>query len=166
MKTPSVRSLIRYYGNPEVRRSLQNIGITYDFPSSTRPNCMACGYVESVHRAHIIPKHMLPYNADWESNVHLLCPNCHAESEGLAVRGWLAYYNWMKWVNSNRYKRWQRWMYEWYLRSDIANPRLFATDVFKLDGVENMPYWEAQRYVVACIQKERDLDNSQKEAAV
>ena len=170
MSMPSVSNLISYYSRPPVRGLLESVGIVYDFPSSTRPSCMACGYVEVVQRAHIIPKSanaaMPDWERDWESNIHLLCPNCHAESEGVALRGMLPYYNWMRWVNNNRYKRWQRWMYEWYLKSDEANPRVFAVEVFKLDGVEGVPYWEAQRYVVSTIRKERALDNGQKEVAV
>lgn len=44
--------------------------------------CFACGFPFHVHRAHIEPKWV--GGSDQESNLHLLCPSCHVESEGLS----------------------------------------------------------------------------------
>jgi hypothetical protein len=177
MSVPSVGNLISYYSNPLVKHRLESVGIVYDFPSSTRPSCMACGYVESVQRAHIVPRSSGMFNCDHATNIHLLCPRCHAESEGLSILagvdssdlsfglkslryGLLPYYDWMKWVQSSRYRRWQRWLYMWYVRVGRGNPRRFANDVFRLKGVSGMADWETQNYVVSIIRSEQALTDS------
>ncbi len=64
--------------------------------------CFACGNPwDGLHRAHIIP---LNKNGTNElSNLHLLCPSCHFESEGLNE-----YWIWFK------YQRENEWHYPMY----------------------------------------------------
>lgn len=114
-KNTTPEKLIQYWSQPYIKSWMGKLGIRYQFPSSNTKSCMACGYLEKVERAHIVPSSW--GGGDECSNVHLLCPNCHKESEGLGRNGRsLIYYKWMAWVNRQRYRHWSEWMYEWYLK--------------------------------------------------
>lgn len=72
------------------------------------PECFACGISGSAtQRAHILPvvrggDHSL-------ENLHLLCPGCHVESEGIGC-----YWEWLKYKRKN----------EWSWFSDFVDRRL------------------------------------------
>lgn len=54
-------------------------------------NCFACGRPGPLQRSHILPLNMGGTNA--LSNLHLLCPNCHSDSEFLTDE---KYWCWFK----------------------------------------------------------------------
>lgn len=51
--------------------------------------CFACGTMSGTHRAHILPKNK--GGEDSVNNIHLLCPECHMESEDLCGK---TYWDW------------------------------------------------------------------------
>lgn len=62
-------------------------------------DCFACGFDSQVQRAHIIAISEGGDNA--VSNIHLLCPNCHVESEILSEE---CYWTWLQNKNTYHYE--------------------------------------------------------------
>lgn len=73
----------------------------YLFMSDKTAACMACGFYKDVQRCHILP--LCDGGDNSLKNIHLLCRNCHAESEFLSGE---AYWDWMRYVNTNKYTCW------------------------------------------------------------
>ena len=74
-----------------------------ELPTDT---CWKCGKEAHLHRSHIWAR--VHSHDDTSSNLHLLCPTCHKESENLSgFEPGLAYYEWFytpggkeQWINS------------------------------------------------------------------
>ncbi len=117
---PSVRKLISYYSGETVTHKgqvyskaeefMEDMGVdNYIFISDKTPTCMACGYHKGIQRAHVQP---LCEGGDHKlSNIHLLCRNCHVESEHLSGE---SYWSWMRAVNTNQYKPFYQRMSEMF----------------------------------------------------
>jgi len=60
------------------------LDLHYDDPSSEIYLCFACGSNVLTDLAHIIPKMLGGFNTS--NNLHLLCKECHIESESLENR--------------------------------------------------------------------------------
>lgn len=59
--------------------------------------CFACGKrVQGLARCHIIP--VICGGSNDPENLHLLCPSCHTESEGIKL-----YWNWFNWKRQNEW---------------------------------------------------------------
>jgi hypothetical protein len=73
---PSKKKIINYW-----KKAHENLKSSLNKDIESGECCWACGYKDTVHRAHIAPHHdggsMNP------SNFHLLCQTCHSISEGL-----------------------------------------------------------------------------------
>lgn len=69
--------------------------------------CFACGFDLKIERCHIVPKQF--GGQDDVSNLHLLCPNCHAESENLKES---FYWKWLIVKNQSDYKVSELRLYE------------------------------------------------------
>jgi len=66
--------------------------------------CFACGGFFGTQRCHIIPKYIS--GDDTANNLHLLCPECHLESESLFDKE--SYFSWFSSknpTNSGSYRR-------------------------------------------------------------
>tara|TARA_R110000823_G_scaffold123829_5_gene250056 strand:- start:181 stop:690 length:510 start_codon:yes stop_codon:yes gene_type:complete len=61
-------------------------------------SCWACGWGEGVQRCHIIAVSL--GGSHHESNLHILCRNCHVASECLSEE---AYWVWLKEMSSTKY---------------------------------------------------------------
>lgn len=69
--------------------------------------CFACGnFLRGLHRAHINP--LILGGSNSADNIHLLCPSCHAESEGINN-----YWNWIKYKRFNEWKYPQEHLFLW-----------------------------------------------------
>ena len=61
--------------------------------------CFACGFDLKIERAHIVA--VTAGGTNSEDNLHLLCPNCHIESENFRLD---FYWLWLKNKNSRSYR--------------------------------------------------------------
>ena len=73
-KLPSAKR-IRQYWNDKLLKI--GVDISHHFVKA----CFACGWFLDTQRAHIVPDSQGGNNT--ESNLHILCRNCHADSENL-----------------------------------------------------------------------------------
>jgi hypothetical protein len=109
---PTKRQLISYYSGDSVdfggethndgEAWMEENGVeNYLFISDTGATCMACGFYHGIQRCHILP--LCEGGDNSLKNIHLLCRNCHSESEFLSGE---AYWKWMRHVNTTRYVCW------------------------------------------------------------
>lgn len=109
---PSKKDLISYYSGDRVyfdggshsdgEAWMEENGVeNYLFISAKDATCMACGFTKGIQRCHILP--LCEGGDNSLKNIHLLCKNCHSESEHLSGE---AYWKWMRHVNTHRYKCW------------------------------------------------------------
>ena len=79
---PSAEAICDYWSN-DIR--LQNRSMMTDI-------CWMCGRISKLERAHIVPK--CKGGPDDASNLHLLCPGCHKETENIEIEEqYWAYFN-------------------------------------------------------------------------
>ena len=87
LRMPNKAKVYRYWTGPTGDKTFESCGIEIgDFDT-----CFACGFHLKVERAHIVAVSDGGTN-DCE-NIHLLCPNCHLESENLNEK---YYWIWLK----------------------------------------------------------------------
>jgi hypothetical protein len=98
---PSKESIHNYWKSGDGHRVLISYGI--EIPDQTKFNgdkviaCFACGRSE-VQRCHIVA--VSSGGSDYASNLHLLCPRCHVESELLEGEH---YWRWLKYQFDNNW---------------------------------------------------------------
>jgi len=69
--------------------------------------CFACGnFIRALQRCHIVP--LILGGSNELSNLHLLCPPCHFESESLPN-----YWNWLKGKRYNEWKYPMEHLFHW-----------------------------------------------------
>lgn len=61
--------------------------------SISENECFCCGRIGKLERAHIVP--IINGGKNDADNIHLLCPNCHADSEGINNKN-----DYFVWLNS------------------------------------------------------------------
>jgi len=66
--------------------------------------CFACGFMGYTERCHITPRHI--GGADTSDNLHLLCRECHLESEYINDRA--AYFDWIITKDASNSGSWLR----------------------------------------------------------
>lgn len=109
---PTKKQLVSYYSGDRVQFGgeyhsdgeawMEENGVeNYLFISDTGATCMACGFYRGIQRCHILP--LCEGGDNSLKNIHLLCRNCHSESEFLSGE---AYWKWMRHVNTTRYVCW------------------------------------------------------------
>lgn len=109
---PSVKTLIDYYSGESVYHDgdyheggeayMEENGVeSYLWMFGKGATCMACGFYKGIQRCHITP--LCSGGDNSPKNIHLLCRNCHVDSEFLIGE---AYWKWMRHVNTTKYKNW------------------------------------------------------------
>jgi len=106
---PSEKRIYEYWSRHEGKELFDSYGIWIG-DSGT---CFACGWFKKVQRAHIVAvtsKKSKEIGSDnSENNIHLLCPNCHIESENLNEK---YYWIWLKNKNKKYFKHTFKWTSE------------------------------------------------------
>jgi len=110
----SAKEVYRYWSDYAGAELLSSYGIEI----GDEKTCFACGWSKKVQRAHIVSiysqrtlqrEDTKPLFDNSAKNLHLLCPNCHAESEHLNEK---YYWIWLKNKNNNHYKHSLKWTSE------------------------------------------------------
>lgn len=82
----------------------ESLDAFYDYDKSVLSICFACGTSAGTQRCHIVPKHF--GGGDNLENLHLLCNECHLESEGLTSKD--IYFEWFSKKDSTNSGSFQR----------------------------------------------------------
>ena len=90
---PSTQEVFDYWANHQM---LINIGIELwlDYP-----HCIVCASTGYLHKCHILAAS--EGGSDEIGNLHILCPNCHTESEMLTGD---IYWSWLQFKHQEKYK--------------------------------------------------------------
>ena len=92
---PDKRKVYNYWFNGEGSEKFRENEIDIGDPDT----CFACGFHLKVERAHIVA--VTDGGDNSVKNIHLLCPNCHLESEALNE---MFYWLWLRNKNIRHYK--------------------------------------------------------------
>lgn len=91
-RMPSKKKLADYYLDGPGVELLEEHGVDgCGYLDASAPCCMACGHIGGLQRAHILSA----FNGGSHDpdNIHLLCRNCHAESEAYSGE---PYWRWLR----------------------------------------------------------------------
>ena len=121
-RMPTKKQIIKYHFE-----NLKELGkIDCD---STDKMCFCCGLEKQLERAHILPKWQ--GGSDTVENLHLLCRNCHVESEGFSGD---LYWDWFGSKNiyeefSNNIKRQMKIVNSFMDRIKAENPDITDEEI-------------------------------------
>ena len=93
-KMPSQEDIFVYWNEGDGASLFERLGIEV-----ADHGCFACGFHLKIERCHI--NSVEHGGSDSLSNLHLLCPNCHIESEFLNEK---FYWRWLAHQNENAFK--------------------------------------------------------------
>lgn len=93
-KMPSKQQIFAFWEEGQGAESFEKFGIEI-----TDDGCFACGFHFKIERCHIVA--VTDGGTDNCDNLHLLCPNCHIESEYLNES---FYWKWLVHKNQNDFK--------------------------------------------------------------